>query len=70
MTWEETTVLNFLGETPETWFSRREIARKAIHRRTYEEDPNWAVGAIASLSSRGLVEENAAGNFKFKKRGW
>lgn len=68
MTWEETTVLSFLGQTPETWYSRREIARKAINRRTYEEDPNWAMGAIASLLSRGLVEENVAGNLKFKKR--
>jgi hypothetical protein len=67
MTWEETTVLNFLEETQETWFSRREIARKAINRRNYEKDPNWAAAAITSLSSRGLIEENAAGTFKFRQ---
>jgi len=68
MTWEETTVLNFLGETPEAWYSRREIARKAINRRIYEEEPNWATGALASLLSRGLIEENAAGSLKIKNR--
>ena len=70
MTWEETTVLNFLGEAPETWYSRREISRKAVNRRVYEEDPNWAMAAITSLTGRGLIEESAAGSFKFKKKGW
>jgi len=68
MTYEETNVLNFLGETPETWFSRREIARKAVHRREYEENPNWAVAPISALLLRGLIENNVSGNYKFKPR--
>ena len=67
MNFEETTVLDFLKATPELWYSRREVARKAVRRRDYEENPNWAATAITSLLGRGLIEESAAGSIKFKQ---
>ena len=70
MTTEETVILTFLEESPETWFSRREVARKAVRREEYEENRNWATGAFSSLMARGLIEENEGGNIKFKKRSW
>lgn len=68
MNTEESVVLNFLEESPETWYSRREVARKAVHRSEYEENPNWASPIISSLLSRGLIEENNSGAIKYKKR--
>ena len=70
MTTEETVILTFLEESPETWFSRREVARKAVRREEYEENRNWATGALSSLMARGMIEENEGGNIKFKKRSW
>ena len=70
MTTEETVILTFREESPETWFSRREVARKAVRREEYEENRNWATGAFSSLMARGLIEENEGGNIKFKKRSW
>ncbi len=68
MNTEDSVVLDFLGEAPETWYSRREVARKAVHRRDYEENPNWAMASISGLLSRGMIEENTSGAIKFKKR--
>ncbi len=68
MTYEETLVLQFLEESPESFFSRREIARKAVKRREFEENPQWAVSAIATLLEREEIEENIAGSIGWKKR--
>jgi len=68
MTYEETLVLQFLEESPESFFSRREIARKAVKRREFEENPQWAVSAIAALLEREEIEENIAGSIGWKKR--
>lgn len=67
MSTEETVVLGFLEESPETWYSRREVARKAVRRSEWEENPNWAAGAISGLLSRGKIEENSSGSIKFRK---
>ena len=70
MTHEETAILNFLEEAPDAWYSRREVARKAVNRRIYEEDRNWASPAFSGMIERGLIEESATGSIKFKKRAW
>jgi hypothetical protein len=70
MTYEESTVMNFLEETPDAWYSRREVARKAVKRKIFQEDPNWAAVAISSLLTQGLIEENVAGTIKFKKKSY
>ncbi len=70
MSTEEDVVLRFLEENPETWFSRREIARKAVHRSEFEENPNWATAAISGLITRSKVEENESGSIRLKPRNW
>lgn len=67
MTYEETRVLQFLEESPETFYSRREIARKAVKRREFEENPQWASAAISALLEREEIEENLAGSIRWKK---
>lgn len=68
MTYEETLVLQFLEESPESFYSRREIARKAVKRREFDENPQWAVSAISTLLEREAIEENLAGSIGWKKR--
>jgi hypothetical protein len=68
MNYEEDRVLNFLKEYPETSFSRREIARKAVKRREFEADPEWANAAIANLLDLDKIEEDKAGCFRLKTK--
>jgi hypothetical protein len=67
MTQEETLVMNFLQERPESAFSRAEIARKAAKRNVYEEDPHWVDVPLASLVAQELVEFDNSGNYRIPK---
>lgn len=67
MTETEYIVIRFLEASPETYYGRREIARKAVKRTLYEENPNWADAALASLRARGLIEENDSGQYRYQR---
>jgi hypothetical protein len=67
MTYEEMTIMTFLRGSPEVYFARREIARKALKRRVFEEDPHWADAPLVSLVDRHLVEQNDNGQYRIKK---
>jgi hypothetical protein len=64
---EEQTVLDLLKGSPETYFARREVARRAVKRTLFEENPHWADAPLASLIGHGLVDVNENGQVKFKK---
>ncbi len=66
MTEEEILVLRFLQESPDAFFTRREIARRAVKRKVFEENPRWADAAIGALVGRGMIEEDASGRCRFK----
>ena len=59
--------MNFLRGTPASYVARREIARKALKRAIFEENPHWADAPLASLKDQGLVEQDESGHYKFKK---
>ena len=63
MTKEESFVLTFLQERPESAFSRGEIARKAVKRSVYEADRHWVDVPLASLVAQKLVEMDHSGNY-------
>ena len=67
MTDEEQLVVNFLQGSPEAFYARREIARRAVKRRVYEETPHWADAALASLLARGVIEQNESDLYRMKK---
>ena len=69
MNYEETAVMNFLTGSPDTFLARREIARKALKRTVFEENPHWADAALSSLLDQGLVEQDASGHYRVKKFG-
>ncbi|HWX19583.1 MAG TPA: hypothetical protein VN578_06720 [Candidatus Binatia bacterium] len=66
MTHEEQTILDFLGSSRETYFARKEIARRAVKRQVYEENQHWANAPLASLLDRGIVEQNQEGRYRLK----
>ena len=67
MTYEELAIMNFLKGSPESYVARREIARKALKRTVFEENPHWADAPLASLVDQGLVEQNESGHYKMTK---
>jgi len=67
MTDEETIVLIFLQTSPESYFGRKEIARRAVRRKVYEENPRWADEPLASLLLKKLIEENQQGLVRMRK---
>jgi hypothetical protein len=64
---DELIVLNFLKGSRETWFARREIARRATRRSLYEENPHWADAPLAALVAHDLVVMNDSGLYQFKR---
>ena len=67
MTDEEQLVVNFLKTSPETFHARREIARRAVKRRVFEENPHWPDAALSSLLARNVIEQNASELYRMKK---
>jgi len=56
--------MTFLNSSPETYFARREIARRAVRRQVYEENQHWADAPLASLLMQGMIEKNDGGQFR------
>jgi hypothetical protein len=67
MTSEETAIITLLRANPDGFLARREIARKALKRSSFEEDPHWADAPLHSLLDQGLVEQDDSGHFRIKK---
>jgi hypothetical protein len=67
MTYEETAILNFLRGSPDSFVARREIARKALGRNTFEENPHWADASLSALVDQSLLEQSESGHYKIKK---
>lgn len=64
MTAEGLIILQFMQATPESWYSRKEISRRAVSRKEFEENPQWATPALAGLMSDGVIETNPAGLYR------
>jgi hypothetical protein len=67
MSWEEQQILDFLASAPESFFSRREIARKSVKRAFFDENPTWANPVLEGLMNKNLVVQDAAGYYGYKK---
>jgi len=67
MNYEETAIINFLRGNPDAFVARREIARKALKRTIFEENPHWADAALCSLVDQALVEQDDSGHYRIKK---
>lgn len=66
MTTVESEIMTFLNQFPETWFARKEVARKARGRHEFEADPNWATVPLNSLVTQGQIIQNESGLYKVK----
>jgi hypothetical protein len=64
MTSEAQNILAFMQADPEAWYSRKEISRRAVSRKEFEENPQWATAPLASLVGNGVIETNPAGLYR------
>ena len=64
---EEVQIINFLQCSPDSWFARKEIARRAVKRKEFEENPHWADTSLADLVARGVIENDLQGRYRLKK---
>jgi hypothetical protein len=67
MSYEETAIIDFLKGNPDAFVARREIARKALKRTVFEENPHWADAPLSSLVDQALVEQDDSGHYRIKK---
>ena len=67
MTFEESAIIELLRGSPESFLARREIARRALKRKVFEENPNWADAPLASLLHQGMIEQNDSVQYRLKK---
>ena len=67
MTDDEQKIISFLASSPESFFARKEIARRAVKRDVYEQNPHWAAPALASLVMMGKLEQNNSGAYRLKQ---
>lgn len=63
MSEEETIILEYLKGRPESAFAKREIARRAVKRIIYEENPRWVDAPLQGLLNQGLIEVDDGGNY-------
>ncbi len=66
MTYEELAIIAFLKGNP-GFVARREIARKALQRSAFEEDPHWADASLGALVDKGELEQDDSGHYRIKK---
>jgi hypothetical protein len=59
--------MTFLRGSPGAYLARREIARKALKRTVFEENPHWADASLSSLVDQHLVEQNESGHYRIKR---
>ena len=64
MTAVEMEIIQFLKLSPETFFNRKEISRKARKRSEYEEDPHWAAAPLSSLVAQKYIEQDDNGRYR------
>lgn len=64
MTGEEFEIIAFLKLSPDSFFTRKEIARKARSKGDYEANPHWAAAPLNALVMQGQVSQNESGHYK------
>ena len=64
MTAEELVIVEFMQHSPEAGYSRMEIARKAVKRKEFEENPRWADAPLNALVDRKVVVLDKSGAFR------
>jgi hypothetical protein len=61
---DEQAVLDYLATSPNSFFSSREVCRRAASKEIWQKNQRWALPILARLLARGLVETDPAGHYR------
>ncbi len=61
---DEQCVLDYLATSPGTFFSPREVCRRAGSREMWERNQRWAIPVLSRLLARGLVETDPSSRYR------
>jgi hypothetical protein len=61
---DEQAVLDYLATSPKSFFSSREVCRRAGDKETWEKNQRWALPILSRLTARGLIRTDAAGHYQ------
>jgi hypothetical protein len=61
---DEQAVLQYLATSPNSFFSSREICRRAGSKDMWAKNQRWALPVLSRLVALGLVETDAAGHYR------
>jgi hypothetical protein len=64
----ERVIVEFLSQNPENSCSRMEIARKAVRRSVFTENPHWVDAPLATLVDRKIVVQDKSGAYRLNSR--
>jgi hypothetical protein len=68
MTAVEFEIVQYLKSSRDSFFARKEIARRVRSREEFEEQPHWADAPLASLLAQGIVVQNDSGHYKLSEK--
>jgi hypothetical protein len=61
---EEQAILDYLATNSKSFFSAREVCRRAGGKEKWDENQRWALPILARLLARGLIETDPAGHYR------
>jgi hypothetical protein len=68
MTSVEMEIVQLLKSSRDSFFARKEIARRARSRSEYEENPHWADAPLGSLVAQNVLVQNDSGHYKLSEK--
>jgi hypothetical protein len=68
MTSVEMEIVQFLKTGRDSFFARKEIARRARGRSDFEENPHWADAPLGSLVAQDILVQDDSGRYKLSDK--
>ena len=63
---EEIEVSLYLKGWPGQFVSLAQITRRAVSRKRYNREPNWAVPVLSRMVEKGILESDSGGHYRLK----
>jgi hypothetical protein len=68
MTSIEMEIVQLLKSSRDSFFARKEIARRARSRADFEENPHWADAPLGSLVAQNILVQDDSGRYKLSDK--
>ncbi len=63
---DEIEISLYLKGWPGQFVSLAQISRRAVSRKRYNREPNWAVPVLARMVEKGIIESDSGGHYRLK----